>query len=58
MPNIKEPQKENGGEVKFPITTAKLSIKDLFAQNNVKKKFKELMGEKMQGFITSILQYI
>jgi len=32
--------------------------KDLFSQDNVKNKFKELLGKKAQGFLTSVLQII
>ena len=34
------------------------TIKSLFAQDNVKKKFEEMLGKKAQGFITSVLQVV
>lgn len=34
------------------------SIKDLFGQINVKKRFEEMLGTKAQGFITSVLQCV
>jgi recombination protein RecT len=33
-----------------------LTFKSLFSQENVQAKFKELLGQKAQGFITSVLQ--
>lgn len=45
-----------------PIATAKqnkpATIKSLFAQDNVKKKFEEMLGKKAVGFMTSVLQVI
>lgn len=35
-----------------------LTIKNLLGQDNVKKKFAELLGKKAQGFITSVLQCV
>lgn len=35
-----------------------LTAKSLFAQENVKQKFTELLGKKAQGFITSVLQIV
>jgi recombination protein RecT len=35
-----------------------LTAKGLFAQENVKQKFTELLGKKSQGFITSVLQIV
>ena len=35
-----------------------MSIKDYFAADNVQAKFKELLGKKAQGFITSVLQVV
>jgi recombination protein RecT len=35
-----------------------LTIKGLFSQEIVKKKFQELLGSKMQGFVTSVLQCV
>ena len=39
-------------------TLTKLTPKALFSQDNIKKKFEELMGKKAQGFITSVLQIV
>jgi recombination protein RecT len=39
-------------------TLSKLTPKALFSQDNIKKKFEELMGKKAQGFITSVLQIV
>ena len=39
-------------------TEVALSTKGFFAQDNVKKKFQELLGKKAQGFITSVLQIV
>lgn len=36
----------------------KLTAKVLFTQDNIKKKFEDLLGKKAQGFITSILQIV
>lgn len=33
-----------------------VTVKGFFEQDNVKNKFKELLGQKSQGFITSVLQ--
>ena len=38
--------------------SAPLTIKGLFSQETVKKKFQELLGTKMQGFVTSVLQCV
>ncbi len=35
-----------------------LTVKGLFAQENVQKKFSEMLGKKAQGFITSVLQIV
>ena len=35
-----------------------LSVKSLFAQDNIKKRFQDLLGQKMQGFVTSVLQCV
>lgn len=35
-----------------------MSIKDYFSNDNVQAKFKELLGKKAQGFITSVLQVV
>lgn len=37
---------------------ATTTTKKLFAQVNVKKKFEDLLGEKAQGFISSVLQTV
>lgn len=37
-------------------TQIALTTKNLFAKENVQQKFKELLGAKAQGFITSVLQ--
>lgn len=38
---------------KIPVTTF-----SLFAKDDVKKKFQEILGKKSQGFITSVLQIV
>ena len=35
-----------------------ITSKTLFAQENVQKRFNDLLGEKSQGFITSVLQIV
>lgn len=40
------------------METKLITTKGLFAQDNIKKKFEELMGKKAQGFITSVLQIV
>lgn len=35
-----------------------LTVKSLFAQDSIKKRFQELLGSKMQGFVTSVLQCV
>lgn len=35
-----------------------VTAKSLFNQDNIQKKFKELLGKKAQGFITSVLQIV
>jgi recombination protein RecT len=35
-----------------------MTAKVLFNQDNIKKKFEELLGKKAQGFITSVLQIV
>lgn len=35
-----------------------ITIKNLFERDDVKKRFKEMLGKKAQGFITSVLQII
>lgn len=42
----------NGIQTKMP------SLKEFFEQDNVKRKFQELLGKKSQGFITSVLQCV
>lgn len=37
-------------------TSTEVTVKSLFAQDNVKKRFEEMLGKKAQGFITSVLQ--
>jgi recombination protein RecT len=36
----------------------KLTPQRLFSQDNIKKKFEDLLGKKAQGFITSVLQIV
>lgn len=43
---------QNGVQKKMP------TLKEFFEQDNVKKKFQELLGKKAQGFITSVLQCV
>lgn len=40
------------------METKQLTAKSLFSQDNIKKKFQELLGKKAQGFITSVLQIV
>jgi len=40
------------------LTQTGLTAKSLFSQESVKKKFTELLGQKAQGFITSVLQIV
>jgi recombination protein RecT len=40
------------------IQKSPLTAKALFNQDNIKKKFEEMMGKKAQGFITSVLQIV
>lgn len=42
------------------LTTEKpaMTAKSLFAQDNIKKRFEEMLGKKAQGFITSVLQIV
>lgn len=40
------------------IAKTQLTAKALFSQDNIKKKFEEMMGKKAQGFITSVLQIV
>lgn len=40
------------------METKQLTTKDLFNQDNVKKKFEELLGKKAPAFITSVLQAV
>lgn len=35
-----------------------ITAKSLFNQDNIQKKFKDLLGKKAQGFITSVLQIV
>lgn len=35
-----------------------ITVKSLFEQDNVKRKFRELIGDKMHGFVTSVLQCV
>ena len=35
-----------------------LTAKDLFAKDDVKKRFEEMLGKKAQGFMTSVLQIV
>lgn len=37
-------------------TTEQLTTKSLFAREDVRKKFEEMLGKKAQGFMTSVLQ--
>jgi recombination protein RecT len=38
--------------------TKQLTVKSFFENDNVKKKFADLLGKKAQGFITSVLQVV
>jgi recombination protein RecT len=40
------------------ITTQTTSVSKLFQQNNVQKRFEQLLGKKAQGFITSVMQVV
>jgi recombination protein RecT len=40
------------------LEKTQLTAKALFNQDNIKKKFEEMMGKKAQGFITSVLQIV
>ena len=40
------------------LSTQSLTTKALFAQENVKKKFEEILGKKAPAFITSVLQIV
>lgn len=40
------------------LEKTQLTAKSLFSQDNIKKKFEEMMGKKAQGFITSVLQIV
>ncbi len=40
------------------LQTKMPTLKEFFEQDNVKKKFQELLGKKSQGFITSVLQCV
>lgn len=35
-----------------------LNTKDFFSREDIKKKFEQLLGQKAQGFITSVLQVV
>ena len=35
-----------------------LTVKSLFTQNDIQKRFEDLLGKKAQGFITSVLQIV
>lgn len=39
-------------------TKPNLTAKGLFEQDNIRKKFEQMMGKKAQGFITSVLQIV
>lgn len=39
-------------------TIVPVTVKSLFEQENVKKRFQEMLGKKSQGFITSVLQIV
>lgn len=39
-------------------TADRITAKDLFSQDSIKKKFKELLGENAQAFMTSVLQVV
>ncbi len=39
-------------------TNKQLTVKSFFENDNVKKKFADLLGKKSQGFITSVLQVV
>ena len=47
-------------EIKKPETTqlAKPNAKDFFQRDDIKKKFEQLLGQKAQSFITSVLQLV
>jgi len=45
-------------ETNNQIQTKMPSLKEFFEQDNVKRKFQELLGKKSQGFITSVLQCV
>jgi recombination protein RecT len=40
------------------MENSQLTVKTLFAKDEVKKKFTEMLGKKAQGFITSVLQIV
>jgi recombination protein RecT len=40
------------------MTEQQLTVKNLFARDEVKLKFQEILGKKAQGFITSVLQIV
>ena len=41
-----------------PITTTEGSVKALFARDDVKQKFQEMLGKRATSFITSVLQIV
>ncbi len=43
---------------KTQLQTKMPTLKEFFEQDNVKKKFQELLGKRSQGFITSVLQCV
>jgi recombination protein RecT len=40
------------------VAKTQLTAKALFNQENIKKRFEEMLGKKAQGFITSVLQIV
>jgi recombination protein RecT len=45
-------------EITMVTTPQQLAIKNLFARDEVKQKFQEMLGKRSTGFITSVLQII
>lgn len=48
---------ENQNTENLPVQKV-LTTKDLFSKDSVKAKFQEMLGQKAQGFITSVLQIV
>jgi len=48
----------NENEITMVTTPQQLAIKNLFARDEVKQKFQEMLGKRSTGFITSVLQII